>query len=393
MHMDPLLPALVAAAFGILLIGAVSRRFKQPHVVGYLIAGILLGPHGVSLLEEPLVLARMGEIGVLLLLFFVGMEVDLRRLVTGWRVSVIGTALQILLSIGCIAVFGHLLGWSLPRILLLGFAISLSSTALALSMLRDRGELETQTGQDVLGILLVQDVALVPMLILIGVVAGNGIDPSQLARQVAGGLAFAGLLFWLAQGKPLHLPFGRHIHVDHEMQVFAAFLLCFGLAVVTGWLGLSTAMGAFAAGMIVAATKETAWLHRSLEPFRVLLVAVFFVSIGCLIDLEYLSSHWRVILGLVSAALITNTLINAIILRALGRGWREALYASALLSQIGELSFVIAAVGKQSGILAESGYQLVISTIAGTLLLTPLWITLLRRPVPAREPRLAPQAP
>ena len=163
------------------------------------------------------------------------------------------------------------------------------------------------------------------------------------------------------------------------MQVFAAFLVCFGLSVLSGALGLSTALGAFAAGLVVAAARETDWLHQTLEPFRVLLVAAFFVSIGALIDLSQLRDQWLVMLCLVLAALATNTFLNAGILRWLGRPWASSLYVGALLSQVGEFSFVLAAVGKQSELIGDRAYQSVIGLIAGTLVLTPVWIALMRR--------------
>lgn len=379
MHMDPLLPGLVAAALGILLIGAISRRFRLPHVVGYMLAGVLLGPDGVGVFTDVQSLTRIGEVGVILLLFFVGMEVDLTRLVTGWRISVVGTVLQIGLSVVFIGLIGAFLGWPFQRIVLIGFAISLSSTALVVSMLRERNEMATEAGRDALGILLVQDVAVIPMLIVIGLLAGGKPPAQQVGLQLLGGVGFVVLLVWLARGKRIRLPFASLLRADHEMQVFGAFILCFGFSVVSGQLGLSTALGAFAAGLVVAAARETDWLHRSLEPFRVLLVAAFFVSVGTLVDLEYLAEQWVVLLILVLAALASNTLINAGILRWLGRPWGSSLYVGGLLSQVGEFSFVLAAVGKQAHIIDEPAYQNVIGMIAGTLVLTPVWIAALGR--------------
>jgi len=378
MHMDPLLPGFVAAAFGILLIGVLLRRFRQPYVVGYLLAGVALGPDGFGMFTDVESLTRIGEVGVILLLFFAGMEVDFSRLVTGWRISVVGTTLQIVLSVGCIGIIGFLLEWELERVVLIGFAISLSSTALVLSMLRARNEMGSEAGGDAIGILIVQDVAVVPMLIVIGLLAGGIPHTKQVVLQLVGGMFFVVLLAWLVRGKRVRLPFARWLRTDHEMQVFGAFLLCFGMAVLSGLSGLSTALGAFAAGLVVSAARETDWLQKSLEPFRVLFVALFFVSIGALIDLSFLKEHWIVLVVLVFAALATNTIINAGILRWLGRSWGTSLYVGALLSQVGEFSFVLAAVGKQTQIISDNGYQNVIGMIAGTLLLTPLWITTLR---------------
>jgi CPA2 family monovalent cation:H+ antiporter-2 len=150
------------------------------------------------------------------------------------------------------------------------------------------------------------------------------------------------------------------------------------MSLLTGVLGLSTALGAFAAGILVATARETQWVHRSLEPFRVVFVTLFFVSVGMLVDISYLASHSLQIGVLVMAAFLTNTVINAVILRWLGDSWRDTLYAGALLSQIGEFSFVLAAAGLQASIINQTGYQIVIQVIAVSLILSPAWIMLVK---------------
>ncbi|MFT5291053.1 MAG: CPA2 family monovalent cation:H+ antiporter-2 [Planctomycetota bacterium] len=382
MHMHPLLPALVASILVVLLVGAIVRRFGQPHVIAYLLVGVVLGPAGMSLFDGEAV-ALVGEFGVILLLFFVGMEVNLSRLVTGWRVSVVGTLLQIVFSIAAVAAIGLWFDWPWSRIVLVGFAISLSSTALVVTMLRQWKEMETEAGQDALGVLLVQDVALAPMLIIVGLLGGSTPSRSLLAMQLAGGIGIVLLVMTLVRKKTIRLPFGDLLRRDHELQLFGAFLLCFFFAWLTGVAGLSTALGAFVAGLVVASARETEWIHRNLEPFRVLFVAAFFVSVGMLVDLRFFSEHWQPILALVLAAFLTNTLINAGTLHALGRGWGTSVYVGALLSQIGEFSFILAAVGKDIGIMTDFGYQLVLSVIVGSLVLGPGWIAVLR---PLRGP-------
>ncbi|MFT5475779.1 MAG: CPA2 family monovalent cation:H+ antiporter-2 [Planctomycetota bacterium] len=382
MHMHPLLPALVASIVVVLLVGAVVRRFGQPHVIAYLIVGVILGPSGMALFEGEAV-ALVGEFGVILLLFFVGMEVDLTRLVTGWRVSVIGTVLQVALSVAAVAMIGLWFDWPCPRSVLLGFAISLSSTALVVTMLRQWKEMDTEAGQDAIGVLLVQDVALAPMLIIVGLLGGSSPSASLLVLQLVGGIGVVLLVTTLVRRKTVRLPFGELLRRDHELQLFAALLLCFLFAWLTGVCGLSTALGAFVAGLVVASARETEWIHRNLEPYRVLFVAVFFVSIGMLVDLPFLVEHWRPISALVLAAFLTNTTINAGILKTLGRSWRTSVYTGALLSQIGEFSFVLAAVGKDVGIMTDFGYQMILGVIVGTLILGPAWIGVLR---PLRGP-------
>ena len=379
MHLDPIMPYLVGAVLTIVIVGLLMRRLRQPHVVAYLLTGIALGPYGLAFIADETTLSHLGSLGVVLLLFFVGMEVSPRRLISNWKVAVIGTLLQILISVGVVWVIGHFAEWPLARTLLIGFVISLSSTAVVLKILQERGELETDTGQDVLGILLVQDLAIIPMLLILGTFSGETSSLTQVLLQGIGTLLFVGLIALIIGRESLHLPLGKMLGEDHEMQIFAALAICFGLALISGLLGLSTALGAFAGGMLISAARETQWVHHNIEPFRVVFVALFFVSIGMLVNLNFFTAHWQQILLLLVAVVLTNTFINAAILRLLGDSWKDSFYAGALLSQIGEFSFVLAAIGIQGNIISHYGYQLTIATIALSLLVSPAWIGLSKR--------------
>jgi monovalent cation:H+ antiporter-2, CPA2 family len=392
MHLDPIMPALVASLVAILGIGLLLRLFRLPYVVGYLIAGIILGPHGLALITDEIVLSRLGAIGVVMLMFFIGMEVSPKRLLTNWKVAVIGTLFQILVSVGCVWVLGKWLDWPVARSILLGFVISLSSTAVVLKILQDWGELDSDVGQDVLGVLLVQDLAIIPMLIIIGFMGGETPTLTTIAMEIIGGITMIGLVAWLIMKETIHLPLSNWLKDDQEMQVFAAFIICFGLALFTGVMGLSTALGAFAAGMLVATARETQWVHHVLEPFRVVFITLFFVSIGMLVNLNFLMENWLQIALLVLAVFLTNTVVNAIILRMLGDTWNGSLYAGALLSQIGEFSFVLAAVGLQASIITQYSYQVVIAVIAVSLLLSPFWIMLVKKTFKLGQHPCIPQA-
>ena len=245
-------------------------------------------------------------------------------------------------------------------------------------MLREWREIQTPAGRDAIGILLAQDLLVVPMLLVIGLLGGEGPSGDRIGLQLVGAVLVVAVVVYLARGGRVRLPFRAALRSDHELQVFGAFLLCAGFAWGSAFLGLSTALGAFVAGLVVGAARETDWIHRNLEPFRVLFVAAFFVSVGALIDLSFLAEHWKLLTTLVVAALVTNTALNACMLRVLGRDWGASLYVGALLSQVGEFSFVLAAVGNQAGIVGDFAYQAVVGTIAGTLLLTPAWIALFR---------------
>lgn len=382
MHMDPIMPAAVATLLGLFVVGLLLRMLSQPHVVGYLIAGVVLGPFGLALVTDGELIGRLGALGVVLLLFFVGMEIAPKRLIEGWRIALLGTALQVILSVGVAALIGSWLDWSVGRIVLIGFVISLSSTAVVIKLLQESGEIDTPEGRDIIGILLAQDLIIIPMLIVIALMGGGHVDGGEIIRQVSGALLFLLLFAWIVKRDVVHLPLARWLRHDHEVQIFAALGLCFGFALLSGFLGLSTALGAFAAGMLVAAARETQWVHHALDPFRVLFLAFFFLSVGMLLDLNYLITHLLQVTVTVVAVLVINTLINGVLLRLLGYSWRQGFYAGAVLAQIGEFSFVLAAVGHQTGLITTNGYQLVLAVIALTLLVSPLWIrgakTLLR---------------
>jgi CPA2 family monovalent cation:H+ antiporter-2 len=278
------------------------------------------------------------------------------------------------LSVGLIILIGTWLEWPLPRSILLGFVISLSSTAVVIKILQDWKEIESGTGQNVLGILLVQDMAIIPMLIILGLFSGTKPEITTMVKQVIGAGCLIGLLVRVLIKDKIRLPLAHWLKNDREMQVFGALFFCFSLALFSGLFELSTALGAFIGGIVVNAGRETQWIHHQLEPFKVIFIALFFVSIGLLLNLVFLWDNIGIVLLLVLLTFLLNTLVNSCILRLLGGSWTESFYAGVLLSQIGEFSFILAAVGKQAGIVTNYGYQLSISVITLSLIMSPIWI-------------------
>ena len=374
MHLDPTLLTVVYTIGVVLLIGLVLQVLKQPQVLGYLLAGIAIGPFGFALFTDAEFAARLGSYGVVLLLFFVGMEVAPKQLAAGWRIAVIGTMVQVALSVAIIVPIGLWLDWPIERTVLLGFVISLSSTAVIIKLLSDSGEIKGKVGQDVLAILLVQDLVIIPMLIVIGLMGGTAPSYESIAIQVVVAVVLLVVLALAIAQKIPQLPYSKLIRKNHELQVFAALLICMGFSLLTGLAQLSTALGAFAAGILVTAMRETQWVHKALEPFHVIFIALFFVSIGLLVDLEFVYTHALQLGALVSVVLISNTLLNGAILRALGYQWKDSLYAGAILAQIGEFAFVLAAVGLNGQLISDIGYQYIIATITLSLLASPFWI-------------------
>ncbi|MFT7144627.1 MAG: CPA2 family monovalent cation:H+ antiporter-2 [Alphaproteobacteria bacterium] len=223
-----------------------------------------------------------------------------------------------------------------------------------------------------------QDIAIVPMIIILSLFDEKGVNTSDLILQIFGGILILVSVVWITYKKEIEWKWVESISKDRELQVFASLSICTGFALLTGLMQLSTALGAFVAGLLVSRIRETAWVGDSLDSLRVLFVALFFSSIGMLIDLRFISTHVFEIAFLVMAVFMTNFFINALILKSFGYKWRASLYAGSLLSQIGEFSFILATIGLNSHIIIERSYQMTISIIAITLLISPFLIFCVR---------------
>lgn len=193
-----------------------------------------------------------------------------------------------------------------------------------------------------------------------------------------GAIGLIAIAWWSLRRGPRPLPLHRHIKGDRELELYAAFLLCFALALASGLLGLSAALGAFVAGGAVSALDDKHWIAERLGLFHVLLVGAFFMAVGAQIDLPFIANNLATVLTLVAGAIVTNTLINAVIFRIARAPWREALYGGAVLSQIGEFSLVLAAVGLASGIIETFAYQMTIAIISLSLAVTPIYVRIAR---------------
>jgi CPA2 family monovalent cation:H+ antiporter-2 len=378
-QIDPILSILVVLSVGIILISFLFKLLKQPYVIAYILVGVLMGPNGFQVITDESLISNLGSFGLVLLLFFIGMEISLPKLIANWRIPVLGTLIQVLFSVGIVWIVGSFFYWQLNHIIVLGFVISLSSSAIVISFLQDKGLIASNLGQNIIGILLVQDILVVPMLIILNYLSGAAPSILDITKQIIGGVLILGITILVLKKKKIRLPFGRYIRKDHEIQVFIALAFCFGFSLLTAFFGLSSALGAFVAGMIVSKAKETAWVYRSLHAFRIFFVALFFVSVGMLIDLDFLMENLGVVSIMVVLAFITNNLVNAMIVRFLGESWSDSMYTGAILAQIGEFSFILGATAYFIGLISDYTYQLIISTISMTLIISPFWIFLMRK--------------
>ena len=374
---DPLLIEFVLVMLSALVVLFVFYWLKQPSVVAYIAAGVMVGPFGLSLISDAHFIEILGEFGVVLLLFFIGMEVSIDSLIKNWRVVILGTLMQIAGSVFFIGTLGFLFDWGLERSILLGFVISLSSTAVILRFLESRGMIQTQIGKDVIGVLVAQDLLIIPMLITITAISGE-FSLSNMLLQVAGMVVLLGL-FVFSRIKKIKIPTFDTLASDSDYKLFLSFVLCFGVALLSALFHLSVGMGAFIGGMIAANIENIHWIRDQLHSFKTLFIALFFMSVGLLINIPFVWENIIPISIMVAVVFLVNTFINALIFRWLRLSWKYSLYAGAILAQIGEFSFFLASVGFQLGTISTTGYQIAIAVIALSLLFSPLWIKLFER--------------
>ncbi len=379
MHGETLIPLYTLIIVTILITGLLFKTIRIPYVVSYLFVGVLLGPHGIGFVQETVLIKQFEIVGLVFLLFFVGMEISLEELLRNWKIPVVGTVIQIAVTTGIVLLLGTFLDWKLVRVLLIGFVLSLSSTAVVIKLLNEWNQHDTYVGRNVIGVLLVQDIALIPMIIVLDLMQGGAVPVRDLLLQLAGGILLVIMIIYLIRRKEIHLPFLNYFRGHKELQIFGALAICFGMVMFSEFFRLSPFLGAFLAGIYVRATRETDWIHITLEPFYIFFVAIFFVSVGMMLDVDFILSNWSIILLLVGVVFIFNTAVNTGMMRMLGEPWRESFLGGAMLAQVGEFSFVILSVGGQSGIVSDFTYQTILALVTLTLMLSPAWIALFRK--------------
>jgi len=365
---------LLAISLMVMLLGLLLKKLNQPYIIAYIATGIILGPFGLKLITDYQEIEKFGEIGLVILMFFIGMEISLPDFIKKWKIALVGTGSQILFSLLLAYLLSLLLGWPINRWVLIGFIISISSSAVVIKLIESSKNPEANIHQDVISILLTQDILIVPMLITLNVLSGEKVDIQEIAMQIFGGICIILLMVYVFKKREIKLPFEDIIKDDHELQVFASFIACFGIALFTSTAHLSPSLGALISGIVINATQSGKWLHDTLHPFRVLFVTLFFISIGLLIDINFLTEHILTVSLLVIGVYLSNHMINMIALRFLGNSIRESFYGASLLAQIGEFSFVLALYGYQQSVISQYSYQLTILVIAITILISPLWI-------------------
>ena len=370
---------LAIAALVATVCGAVMTQLRQPAVVGYIIAGVILGPSGTSLVTDRTGVSEIAHLGVLLLLFVIGMELSLRGFRGVWRTALIATVLQVAGSVGITLGLAPLFGWSIQLAVLLGFMVALSSTAVVIKMLEGMNILRTPVGQIVVGVLIAQDLAFVPMMLTVSAIAGQTIDPYAILKIVFSVVFLAILIPYLSRRRKLRLPLSRFVAGHADLTPLRGLALCFGAAALTGLAGLSPAYGAFLAGLVIGNSTERPAMLRSIEPIQAILLMIFFLSVGLLIDISFIVANLGHVLLILGVVVIAKTLFNTGVLRVSGEPWPHAVITGILLAQIGEFSFVLGTFGLDKGVLDPDDGNLIIAVTALSLVISPLWLVAARR--------------
>ena len=365
----------VALSFGLVL-----GWLRQPAIVGYIIAGVVLGPSGFGLVEDREQIAFLAELGVLLLLFAIGMELSIQAFRAVLKFAVLGTLAQIVISMGVVAIVAFMFGWPWQLAVLVGFAVSLSSTAVAIKMLEEVGELRRETGRRAVGILIAQDLAIVPMMLIIATLAPSQEFELASLLPLAGAIGFLAFFIWfLGRRGRVRLPFRKLTRGQADLITLAALGYCFAAAAVSGLFGLSTAYGAFLAGLLLGNSTDRKTMLRVTMPIQGVLLMAFFLSIGMLLDLKFIWDHLAQVLLLLLIVTLGKSAMNVGILRMLGEPWPRAWLGGVVLGQIGEFSFVLVALGLSVSAITNDGYRMFVAVIALSLVISPFWFDSARR--------------
>lgn len=385
-HHSDQLTAIALVTMAALLCGLALMRLRQPAVVGYIVAGIVLGPTGFKLVENTETVQLLAELGVIMLLFLIGMELNIRSFKSVMRTALSAALLQITVAFGAFWIVGHFLDWTMGRITVFAFATAISSTAVSIKILEETEDLRTPVGRTTVSVLVAQDLAVIPMLLIIGAMGATatGIEEGSAGMAIAVKLGISiGLLllvsYILGRKERVSLPLSNWIVSRSEIIPLAAMAFCFTWATLSGAMGLSTAYGAFLAGLIIGNSNVRASLHTAAEPILAILLMVFFLSIGLLIDINYIIDNWTQVLLVLGIVTVLKTTVNVAILHWLGEPWQRAFHSGVVMSQIGEFSFIIVAAGLAAKAISPDGYRLLIAVIALSLLISPMWLAIARR--------------
>ncbi|RJP80532.1 MAG: portal protein, partial [Desulfobacteraceae bacterium] len=352
--------------------GLIAQRLRQPLILGYILAGVAVGPYTggitVSGVHE---IEMLAEIGIALLLFALGLEFSFRELKPVRNIALIGTPIQILLTILFGYGIGHAFGWTPMTSLWFGALISLSSTMVLLKTLENQGMIGTLSSRVMIGMLIVQDLAIVPMMIILPQLSNPSAGLPLLGIAAVKAVVF--LLVMIFAGTRLIPLVMKHIAGWNSRELFLLATVAIGLGIGYGTylFGLSFAFGAFVAGMLLSESDYGYQALSDVMPLRDIFSLLFFTSVGMLFDPQYMFTHYKTVLMLVGIIMLGKGLIFAVLSRAFGYGNVIPIATALGLSQVGEFSFVLARVGIGTESFSMDFYSLVLTTTIITMFLTP----------------------
>ena len=373
MHVLRDLVVLFGAALVVVL---VLRRLRLPTIAGFLVAGALIGPSGFGWIRDAHEIEQLAEIGVVLLLFTIGLEFSLKELRRLGSVLVFGGGLQVTLTVLVVAGLATFAGFSPSEGVFFGFLAALSSTAVVLKGLAERGETDAPHGRLIVGILLFQDLCVVPMILLVPMLAGQGGGAVGVVRAL--GMAALVVVATLVLARRV-VPGALHLVAvsrSRELFILAVVLICAGIAWLTSLAGLSLALGAFLAGIVLADSDYSQQAFTDVLPLREIFTSLFFVSMGMLFDVRVLFSAPGIVLGLVAALLVGKALLATLAGLVVRFPLQVAVVGGLALAQVGEFSFVLANLGRRSGLLDAHEMRLFVGASVITMLVTPFALRL-----------------
>ena len=347
------------------------HRLKIPSLVGFLVAGIIIGPYGIGWIEDTHSVDVLAEIGVILLLFTLGIEFSMSRLVRMKKAVIGGGSLQVLLTIALSAVAVFFMTGNINRSVFFGFLVALSSTAIVLKGLAEKGETDTPHGRTIIGILIFQDLCIVPLMLLVPILSGGGINVAEIViKMFKAVLIIAAVVLsslWIVP-QILHQVVRTR---SRELFIITIILLCIGTALFTSKFGLSLSLGAFLAGLIISESEYSHQATSDILPFKESFMGLFFVSVGMLLNIGYVFDNYLKIAIAVIVIFLVKLLTGFLSAFIIGSPLRTSITTGLGLAQIGEFSFVLAVAGKTAGLISEDFYQVFLSSSVVTMMLTP----------------------
>lgn len=374
MHLPLLQDILILLGFSVVIVFAL-QKLKLPSIIGFLLTGVIIGPYGLSLIEALEQVEILSEIGVILLLFVIGMELSIKQLISIKKTVLIGGFLQVFVTILSAGLVYYFLGNSWRESVFVGFLFSLSSTAIVLKTLQDRQQITAPHARNALAILIFQDIIVVPMMLVTPMLGGEStgiaMDVLSLLLKSLVVLAITYVSARYIIPKLMHAVAKTN---SKELFLLVTITLCFAVAFLTSEAGLSLALGAFIAGLIVSESEYSHQATSIILPFRELFTSFFFVSVGMLLDLSFFIVNLPVILLLVLVVFVAKSSIAALAVTVLRYPTRTALLTGLSLFQVGEFAFILSKVGIQYNLLTVETNQYFLSVSIVSMILTPFVI-------------------